>query len=241
MSSTVTPSTDPALEGLGQRADAEPAARAVPRWIGPVAAVVIGVLVGIAGMVVFQRTQVPGEDSADVGFARDMSTHHGQAVSMASSVYPKAAEPVRTLAIDITLTQQAQIGMMQAWLDGWGVTPNGGSEPMAWMRGGHDTGAHDGHGGNRPGVDANGLMPGMATSEEMQRLRDASGQDAEVLFLQLMIRHHQGGIPMVDAALAQAHDRHLLALARSMKAGQQHEIQVMTEILASLGAKPLPR
>ena len=40
------------------------------------------------------------------------------------------------------------------------------------------------------------LMHGMATDEEMRRLRDARGAEAEVLFLQLMIRHHEGGVVM---------------------------------------------
>jgi uncharacterized protein (DUF305 family) len=70
-------------------------------------------------------TRTPGEDSPEVGFARDMMVHHAQAVQMAEIVRDKTEnEEIRTLATDIALTQQAQIGMMQSWLEVWGLPPS---------------------------------------------------------------------------------------------------------------------
>jgi uncharacterized protein (DUF305 family) len=75
-------------------------------------------------------TRTPGEDSPEAGFARDMMVHHAQAVQMAEIVRDKTESPaMRTLAADIALTQQAQIGMMQGWLEVWGFPSAGRSLP----------------------------------------------------------------------------------------------------------------
>ena len=43
-------------------------------------------------------------------------------------------------------------------------------------------------------------MPGMASPEELNELWTKSGKEFDVLFLQLMIRHHQGGVMMARYA-----------------------------------------
>src|SRR3712207_5353493 len=59
----------------------------------------------------------PSDSSPEAGFARDMMVHHAQAVEMAEILRDKSeSEEMRTLAADIALTQQAQIGQMQGWL-----------------------------------------------------------------------------------------------------------------------------
>lgn len=56
----------------------------------------------------------PGEDSPEVGFARDMMLHHAQAVDMATLVRDRTDDPdMRQIALDMLLTQQGQIGRMQ--------------------------------------------------------------------------------------------------------------------------------
>ena len=103
----------------------------------------------------------PAEDSAEAGFARDMMVHHAQAVQMAEIVRDKTeSEEIRTIAADIALTQQAQIGQMQGWLAVWGLPTTGPEPPMAWM-----------------GHPMEGRMPGMATPEQIDDLQ-ASGQGA---------------------------------------------------------------
>lgn len=58
------------------------------------------------------------------------------------------------------------------------------------------------HEGPRTGIIAGGdlSMPGMATMAELDALAASRGPDAEILFLQLMERHHRGGIAMGQAA-----------------------------------------
>jgi uncharacterized protein (DUF305 family) len=179
------------------------------------------------GVGVFSATpRHPGDDSAEAGFARDMSTHHGQAVSMAAEEYRTTTDPeLRQIGIDITVTQQSQIGMMQAWLQDWGLGPSGAAEKMSWMPEGK-------------AALKDGLMPGIATPAEMAKLRAATGRDKDILFCQLMIRHHLGGIHMVDGLLDQAKDEQLRSLAQSMKDGQQYEINALRDKLKDLGASP---
>jgi len=59
------------------------------------------------------RLATPANDSAEVGFVRDMSIHHAQAVEMSNIVYRRTEDPeIARIALDIATTQQFQIGMM---------------------------------------------------------------------------------------------------------------------------------
>jgi uncharacterized protein (DUF305 family) len=84
------------------------------------------------------------------------------------------------------------------------------------------------------------VMHGMASEAELARLRDASGVDAEILFLQLMIRHHEGGILMTRALMALTDRRELIQMAKSIEDGQRVEIAHMQRMLEARRAKPLP-
>jgi len=78
-------------------------------------------------------------------------------------------------------------------------------------------------------------MPGMATPEQLADLRDANGQPAEVLFLQLMLQHHLGGIHMAEAILELSDDDDVTWLAEAMVSSQQKEIVAIQALLADLG------
>jgi uncharacterized protein (DUF305 family) len=76
----------------------------------------------------------------------------------------------------------------------------------------------------------------MATREQLADLEKASGKDAEVGFLRLMIAHHRGGVDMAEAVLARTgHDR-VRRLARTMVEGQRSEITLMNAMLRERGA-----
>lgn len=171
-----------------------------------------------------RRTFAPGETSLDVGFARDMMTHHAQAVDMATLLRDRTDDPeMRQLALDIMLTQQAQIGQMQGWLTLWGY-PIARTEPaMSWM-----------------GMPTRGPMPGMATPEQINQLRSLTGVEADGLFLQLMIAHHRSGVAMGQAALTRADQPEVRALAQSIVDAQTSEIALMQELLQQKGFPPVP-
>ena len=83
-------------------------------------------------------------------------------------------------------------------------------------------------------------MHGMATDDEMRRLREARGVEAEILFLQLMIRHHEGGVIMARALEGLSRRAEVLDMARSIDSTQRAEIAAMTNMLEQRSAQPLP-
>ncbi|WP_137994727.1 DUF305 domain-containing protein [Streptomyces vilmorinianum] len=183
----------------------------------------------------------PASDSADAGFARDMSVHHQQAVEMSFIVRDRTQdEEVRRLAYDIANTQANQRGMMLGWLDMWGLPKVvSGAEPMAWMGASGHHGA-SGHGETGDAADPadTALMPGMATKSELERLRKASGKEAEILYLQLMTDHHKGGVHMAQGCVEKCSVVLERNLAQGMVDAQESEITLMTELLRKRGATP---
>jgi len=76
-------------------------------------------------------------------------------------------------------------------------------------------------------------MPGLATPEQLQQLRDSEGVEAERVYLELMIAHHQGGVEMAEAVLARSDDPLVTPLATGMVLVQQKEVDYMTDRLAA--------
>ena len=192
-----------------------------------------GLLIGLPGS---SATSTPTADSVDVGFAQDMSVHHQQAVQMASWERDHTTDPaLKQLAFDIETTQLQQIGRMQGWLGLWGMAldPPGGKH-MAWMSAA-DAHSHSVTSGG--GVDS---MPGMATSDQLRSLRAASGEQMDVLFLQLMLRHHEGGVLMLQYAAEHASVPEVRNLAAQMLSSQTSESEYLKQLLAAHGGTPLP-
>ncbi|MEN9620132.1 MAG: hypothetical protein RL499_325 [Actinomycetota bacterium] len=192
-------------------------------------AIVVGVIIG--RVTATATAPAPSESSAEAGFARDMQVHHGQAIEMALLVRDRSDDPeIRLLALDIATAQAQQQGQMFAWLAMWGL-PQTSSEPeMEWLSRPVIDGSagHEGHGDHTPGEP----MPGVATFEQMQALEDATGVEAERIFLELMIAHHQGGVEMAEAVLARSTQPQVTTLANGMVMLQSKELDYMAELLA---------
>ena len=188
------------------------------------AAVLAGAVVVLLGLSVWLwiAAREPGNGSAEAGFARDMMVHHAQAVEMAEIIRDKTEnDRIETLATDITLTQQAQIGQMQGWLHLWDLPLAGTEAPMTWM-----------------GMPTEGRMPGMASGEEINRLRDLPPGEADRLFLQLMIPHHEAAVPMSNAVLERTGNPAVEGLANAIVSSQEAEISIMQALLRDIGANP---
>jgi uncharacterized protein (DUF305 family) len=220
--------------------------------VAVVAALAVGALIG--GILVRQPPQtVAVEGSVDVGFARDMQVHHAQAVQLAVLLRDRSTdEEVRTVALDILLTQQNQIGQMAGWLSTWGLPAATVDEPMAWMstgEHGHSAGAAAGSTSTGSSGDETGAagatatgyaaMPGWVSTEDMARLEAATGSDADRLFLQLMIPHHVGGVEMAEYAAENARQPQVRTLARGIVTAQDRELVALRDMLAARGG-PLP-
>ncbi|ADG87956.1 DUF305 domain-containing protein [Thermobispora bispora] len=206
-------------------------------WRTPLLLVVTALITAVTVALLIGRWGAPGDASPEAGFARDMAIHHAQAVEMSFIVRGKTTdEALRTLAYDIITTQSTQRGVFMGWLQQWGLSQASSRPPMAWMSG-------HGHGGGAtasPRPATGGLMAGMATPEEMERLRAATGREAEILFLQLMIRHHVGGVEMAEGVLRLSKREEVRDMAQHIVDSQNAEVTLMKRMLADRGAEPLP-
>lgn len=182
-----------------------------------------------------QSAASPGTASPEAGFSRDMQVHHAQAIEMAMEIYRKTDDDeLRVLSYDIATGQAGQRGEMYDWLVRWGL-PQTGGPMMHWMdasAAGHDHGPASGEAMTE--VEAHAAM-GMASSEELTALKSATGQEADCLFLELMIRHHEGAIPMAEALLELGTDARALQIAEAIQSGQTAEIDAMESIQQRLG------
>jgi uncharacterized protein (DUF305 family) len=191
-------------------------------WLLVIAALLVGTLLGVGIGLVYPRLTTPGDDSVEAGFLRDMAVHHAQAVEMSMIAHEKSDNPeIVYLASDIALTQHGQIGYMQAWLRDWHLSPTSTRQPMAWMP-------------DSAGSVVNGLMPGMATPEQLADLRKATGKDLDVQYLTLMRQHHLGGIHMAQEAVKLSHNSDVKWLAGTMVTSQQGEITVIDNLLKKI-------
>ena len=154
---------------------------------------------------------------ADVRFMQGMIGHHAQALEMTALLASRtASDDMRKLAKRIELSQADEIKMMQEWLTRRGL-------PLP------DPHAHHAHGAK--------LMPGMLTAEEMGRLAAAKGPDFDRLFLEFMIKHHDGALTMVRELFATpgaGQEAEIFAFASDVDADQRMEIDRMGAMAASL-------
>jgi uncharacterized protein (DUF305 family) len=155
--------------------------------------------------------------ATDVRFMQGMIAHHAQALEMTGLLASRTNRTeMQLLARRIELSQADEIGMMQRWLKRRGAT-------VPDMHAHHDHGA--------------ALMPGMLTPEEMNRLEAAKGQAFDRLFLESMIRHHDGALTMVNdlfATTGAGQDPEIYAFASDVDADQRIEIDRMSAMLLEI-------
>ena len=151
-------------------------------------------------------------NTTDVEFAQQMIPHHQQAVEMADiALDPSVAAgaQVQDLATRIKAAQDPEVQMMSGWLTEWG-------QPMQMET-----------------TDQMSTMDGMMSAEEMDSLRTMNGVDFDTMWLQMMIRHHEGAIATAQTAKASGANADSLALADQIIAAQQAEIAEMQTLLGS--------
>ncbi len=185
-----------------------------------VLAVAIALLCGAVGWLVGNNRAIPDPNRIDVGFLQDMRTHHEQAVNLGLYYLELQGTnaDLRVIAREIVFGQSIEIGRMIQLLRLYGATETNESDvAMTWM--------------NEP--TPNDRMPGLASDADIDKLLASSGKDADQLFLDLMIAHHQGGIHMVQYAVDHANEIEVRRFAYSMVVGQTGEIDEMRALLAA--------
>jgi uncharacterized protein (DUF305 family) len=159
--------------------------------------------------------------AADVRFMQGMIGHHAQALEMAALVPERThRDDMRLLAKRIDLSQADEIRMMQHWLE---------------ARGQQVPGAHAHHAAGATGAAVAAMMPGMLSTEEMARLAAAAGDAFDRLFLELMIKHHEGALTMVKELYATdgaGQESEIYAFTSDVDADQRMEIDRMRGMIA---------
>jgi len=210
-----------------------------------IAAVVASVLVIVAafaaGSLSAPVATAPSNTSAEAGFARDMQTHHNQAVEMSFIIRDLTDDAdVRLLAYDIANSQSQQAGQMNGWLTVWNLPQTAPEPEMTWMSRPSLKGvSHEGMsemGTGESSHEPGSPMPGMATPDQLASLKAATGDEAVRQYLTLMIAHHTGGVEMADAVLVRTNERVVRSLAASIVKAQTSEIGYMQDLLAALPA-----
>jgi uncharacterized protein (DUF305 family) len=174
-------------------------------------------------------TRDPGEpleepDAAhdDVAFMQMMVLHHRQALEMADLVPERgSSDEVGAAAERIEAAQAPEILLMAQWLTERSLdVPSPTANPADY-----DHGAH-GHAG----------MQGMLTEDELEELADAEGAAFDRLFLEDMIKHHEGAIAMAQFVLTHGADQRVSELATDVVAEQGAEIARLRRLLDALSS-----
>lgn len=201
----------------------------------------VAIVIGLAAIALYSQSQQLEQTRAqlaeyqpsqiDIGFSQSMAIHHQQAIAMSQLMLDGRSSGLMPLARNIAGQQLLELGQMQGWLRLWDKPFFPASKEMVWMLM-----------GSKPldeafqqyvidcGKSAEG-MPGLASAEDMQQLRVLAGRERDTLFLNLMLAHHQGGVPMARFATEEAHLPAVKLLAAQIVLDQSKEIQQISAII----------
>ena len=169
------------------------------------------------------RTAANGDvfNQADVEFATSMIPHHAQAIQMVTFTDGRTLDPaVRQLANQVRDAQVPEVEAMADWLTAWGEEVPETSIDHA--NAGHDM-------SDMPSMD--GDVPGMMSAEDMDALHNASDQEFEDMWLEMMVEHHEGAIEMAETEQSEGTYPDALSLAESIETSQQAEIDQIEQLL----------
>ena len=142
--------------------------------------------------------------SDDIAFAEMMIPHHEQAIEMSEIAFLNTTNPdVLKLAQEIKDAQSPEIKLMMSWT-------------------GVKTSTHAGH-----------MMDGMLSQSELSDLRKEKDKEFDRLFLEGMIKHHEGAIEMAQD-VKDSKNKDVADLSVSIISAQELEIAKMKELLLKL-------
>ncbi len=140
----------------------------------------------------------------DLQFLDTMIAHHQGAVDMARPAETKAQHvELKEMARNIIRDQEREIAQMKQWREGWYA---GKPEAM--------------------NMDMPGMMDSMK-GMDMNKLNAASGNEFDLMFLDMMTPHHQGALVMAREALTKAEHPEIKRLAQQIITSQEAEIAQM--------------
>jgi uncharacterized protein (DUF305 family) len=144
-------------------------------------------------------------NDADVAFAQMMIPDHQMTAKMAELAQNKAAtEDLKSMAAQMVKGESQTVDTLQGWLETWGKPASG---DMAVM-----------------------TMPGAMTDKDMDMLKSMSGMDFDMMFAQMMVKHHEGSIQMAQDEQAKGASAEAKAMAADMVKTQQAQVSELRKI-----------
>ena len=143
----------------------------------------------------------------EIMFAQMMIPHHEQAISMSETALKKSRnQAILKLSNQIKSLQGTEKSQLAYWLKATDSS----------MTMDHDM-----------------QMSGMLTVKELASLKRLTGTQFDRTFLQLMIKHHQGALEMLDL-ISDSKNAEAKALAKAINSAQSKEITSMKLLLKKL-------
>ncbi|MCY4728553.1 DUF305 domain-containing protein [Nocardioides sp. STR2] len=171
-------------------------------------------------------------NDADVTFATEMIQHHAQALSMVDLTLDRPLDPeVQALAEGIRDAQAPEIETMADWLTKWGETVP--ATMRDHVNSGHEMGDLSDTTGGVDGMDPGDEMPGMMTLADLDVLENASDEEFQDMWLQMMVEHHEGAIEMAEAEQADGQFKDAVDLAGQIIDAQKEEVVTMNDLFES--------
>ena len=144
-------------------------------------------------------------NDADVAFAQMMIPDHQMTAKMAKLAEKKAAsKDLKELAGQMREDQARIVDTLQGWLTDWG-------KPAA---------------GDMAGME----MPGAMTDKDMKMLGSMRGMEFDMMFVQMMIKHHEGSMQIAIAEQAKGANAKAKALAGDMVKEQEAQVEALRGI-----------
>jgi len=153
-----------------------------------------------------------------------MLLHHAQAIQMSMMMRDAASPEIQALAQSIIMKQTREMGVMEGWLTAWNEPVMLDGPPMAWVENATNVRHLDDQLYQAQCKADGGAMAGVATPEQLEELKNATGTEKEIIFLELMLAHHRAAIPMAWFANRNGEASLVKALASSMIREQGMEI-----------------
>lgn len=159
-----------------------------------------------SGMMAMDSSPNAASAPYDLQFLDTMSGHHQAAIEMAKPAETKAQHPeLKTLAHSIVDDQQKEIAQMKSWRDQWYA-----GKPMA------------------KNMEMSGMMDSMK-GMDMGKLNAATGNDFDLMFINMMTPHHKGAVTMAKEALMKAEHPQIKKLAQQIIDSQSREVAQMNQ------------
>lgn len=135
----------------------------------------------------------------DLQFLDAMKKHHESAVAMAKMAIDRAEDPkLRQMAEKMSADQQKEIGQLAEWRDAWFA----GAAP----------------------ADTSQLPGASSMSMDMSHMQSLHGHQFDMMFVDMMIPHHEGAVAMSCEAHEKSSREAIRKFAKDVVRAQEREI-----------------